>query len=475
MKSSLFARLMASYLGVGVISLLLVGLISSFFLRTYFYNVRETELIQKGDRIAHVMSDLLRPSVPRQDIQHISILLDNLINARVIITDTQGNMIASSMSGMDNMKHWNGRVSVAEIADSLKGKIKIYRNYDPASKGKLFNITIPIYTNNEVTGIVLIHAPYETTNEIVLRVMGQFFLAALLAIILTAILGFILSKRVSRPLQEMNRITRSMAKGDFNVRLDVPYKDEVGQLADSINHLATELDQTIHELVKEKNLKDKFVEDVSHELRSPLTLIRGYVDAIVEGVAKEETKDRYLQIVSRETNRLNRLVTDLLDFTHLKKKDLSLGDIHLFDLIHDTAAKMEPEAARKELQWELSVSDGLKVRGHQDRLEQVLMNLLDNAIRYTPNGGTIRIEAVPEGKLIRITVQDTGVGIPDDHLQAIWERFHKVDPARTKTEGGTGLGLAIAKEIVELHGGTVDVSSQQGKGSTFSFTLPKSD
>jgi PAS domain S-box-containing protein len=581
-KSSLFNRLMASYLGMGLVTLLLVGLLSSFFFRSYFYDAREVELIKKGEKIAHVMSDLLQSSITQRDVQHVSMLLDGLINARVIITDTTGTIIASSMN---EMNHWNGRVKVEDIAESLQGETKVYRQYDDKYKAKMFNITIPVFADQVVTGVVLIHAPYETINQTILRVMGQFLIAAMLAIVLTTILGYVMSKRVSRPLQEMNRIARSMSKGNFNVRMNIPFEDEVGQLANSINHLAGELDQTINELVKEKSkfeavfrsmaegvlvvdcrgavllanpqmeqilsleetdiiglpikevldeksvsdlfknvlfskkstwmevewnekifllyispiheggdemagavgvfqdiserrhlekMREKFVEDVSHELRAPLTLIRGNLEAIIEGVAKGERKERYLQNIHRETLRLNRLVSDLLDFSELKKnKDDLKGVVHLRKLVEETITKLDPWASQKQIHLTESILDSLWARGNKDRLEQVFTNLLENAIRYTPSGGEVGITAVDEGTMARISVQDTGIGIPHEQLQAIWERFHKVDQARTKTEGGTGLGLAIVKEIVELHGGTVDVSSVEGKGSTFSFTLPK--
>jgi PAS domain S-box-containing protein len=584
MRSSLFTRLMASYLGIGLAALLLVGLLSTFFFRAYFYESRETELIKKGDKIAHVMSDLLQSEITPRDIQHVSLLLDGLINARVIITDTKGEIIASSMN---QMNHWNGRVSLEEIAESLQGKIWVYRNYDHEHESKMFNITIPIFTDNVVTGVVIIHAPYETTNQTIIRVMGQFLIAAMLAIVLTSILGYVMSKRVSRPLQEMNRIARSMAKGDFHVRAEVPYDDEVGQLADSINHLAGELDHTINELVKEKSkfeavfrsmaegvlvidprgavllanhqmerildqrekemmgrpikeilneksiidlfqqvlsskeaiwmevewdgkvyllyispiheggdemagavgvfqdiserhhlerMREKFVEDVSHELRAPLTLIRGNLEAILEGVATGETKERYLQIIHRETLRLNRLVHDLLNFSELQKKKGDLmGSVHLGGLIEEIITKLEPWASQKQIRIIDSVPRSLWVYGNKDRLEQVMTNLVENAIRYTPSGGEVFIKVQQEGEMIRTSVQDTGIGIPQEQLKAIWERFHKVDRARTRSQSGTGLGLAIVKEIVELHGGTVNVSSEEGKGSTFSFTLQKAD
>jgi PAS domain S-box-containing protein len=583
-RSSLFTRLMASYLGMGLAALLLVGLLSSFFFRTYFYETREAELIKKGDKIAHVMSDLLSSGISPMDTQHLSLLLDTLINARVIITDTQGRIIASSMNPMN---HWNGQVDLEEIAESLQGEIKVNREYDQKYNAKMFNITIPIFTNNVITGVVIIHAPYETINQTILRVMGQFLIASMLAIGLTSILGYVMSKRVSRPLQEMNRIARSMAKGDFHVRAEVPYDDEVGQLADSINHLAGELDQTINELVNEKSkfeavfrsmaegvlvidrkeavllanaqmerilgrrekqiverpikeildeksvidlfkqvliskksswtevewdrkafliyispihggeeemagavgvfqdiserrelerMKEKFVEDVSHELRSPLTLIRGNLEAILEGVAEGETKERYLQIIHRETLRLNRLVSELLDFSELrKKKDDLMGAVHLEELVEKIITKLEPWVSQKQIRITESIPRSFWVHGNQDRLEQVLTNLVENAVRYTPTGGEIFIKAQQERDMIRISVQDTGIGIPQDDLHVVWERFHKVDQARTRSEGGTGLGLAIVKEIVELHGGTVDVTSQEGIGSTFSFTLQKAD
>jgi len=236
----------------------------------------------------------------------------------------------------------------------------------------------------------------------------------------------------------------------------------------------------LHDVTKEKrldSLRREFVANVSHELRSPLSLLQGYVEALADGLAEdEEQRQRYLGIVLDETLRLRRLVNDILDLSQLETGNMNMNTepIAIKDLVFRVTDRFVPLFEEQKKTLQVIVPENLPmIIGDEDKLQQVLINLLDNATKHTPERGTVKITAESKGQYIEISVVDSGEGIPPDKLNHVWERFYKTDKARTREGmGGTGLGLAIAKNIILAHRGQVGVTSELGKGSVFTFKLP---
>ncbi|MDK2854836.1 MAG: two-component system, OmpR family, sensor histidine kinase ResE [Bacillota bacterium] len=233
------------------------------------------------------------------------------------------------------------------------------------------------------------------------------------------------------------------------------------------------------DMTRERRLEEmrrEFVANVSHELRTPLTYLQGYTEAILDGLAADPAEEKkYLKIILDETLRLRRLVSDLLDLSRIEARQLALekGEVNLAELCREVAEKVRPLAEEKGIRLELNVPAALPAAwGNTDRLQQVLINLLDNALRHTRAGGKVEVTAEVQGEELAVSVRDTGPGIPPEDLPYIFERFYKVEKARTRTTAGTGIGLAIVKGLVEAHGGRVWVESTPGRGSVFTFTLP---
>ena len=236
-----------------------------------------------------------------------------------------------------------------------------------------------------------------------------------------------------------------------------------------------------HDISRLKNLermRQDFVANVSHELRTPLTTIKGYVETLLEGAWREGVGFRFLQVIQRHTDRLTKIVEDLLTLSRIESKGFQLKTekVSVIELIEDAFEFVGQGAKRKGISISrCEIPANLSVQGDRDYLGQVLINLLDNAIKYTPEGGAIEVSAVErEGQQILLLVKDNGIGIPREDLSRIFERFYRVDKGRSQEMGGTGLGLSIVKHIVQANGGRVWAESQPGKGSTFYFTLPKS-
>ncbi len=223
-------------------------------------------------------------------------------------------------------------------------------------------------------------------------------------------------------------------------------------------------------------MKSDLISIVSHELRSPLTSIKGYVDLLITGdlgAIPEEMKD-YLSIVSSNANRLAALIDDMLDLSRIEtgKLNMSFGKVEIKYLCDFVFLTMKPQVEQKKLQFSVQVEEGLSVSGDQERLQQALTNLVSNAIKYTPNAGSVTIRAHRKNGMVAIDVEDSGLGISPDNQKKLFQKFFRVKNEKTRNIGGTGLGLCIAKSIVEAHDGCIELESEEGKGSRFSLTLP---
>jgi two-component system phosphate regulon sensor histidine kinase PhoR len=232
----------------------------------------------------------------------------------------------------------------------------------------------------------------------------------------------------------------------------------------------------ITELRRLEKVRQDFVANVSHELRTPLSSIKGYSETLIGGVSNEKDRQEFLGIIYRESDRLAKLINDLLDLSKIESGKMAMVfmPVEIAPLMRRSAGVLEKSARDKSIKIKFNIPDGLpNAMADENRLSQVFLNLFDNAIKYTPEGGSVEISVTAQGKFLKVDVSDTGVGIPQSDLPRVFERFYRVDKARSRQLGGTGLGLSIVKHIVQSHGGQVWVNSEEGRGSTFSFTIPK--
>ena len=297
--------------------------------------------------------------------------------------------------------------------------------------------------------------------------------AGLLAFMIALGASLLISRKVVFPIQEITKASRYIADGHYDQRVTLPNSaqagnpDELGQLALSFNQMAENLDQT-------ETMRRQLIGDVSHELRTPLTTIKGSMEGLLDGVlpATPETFEN----IHREASRLERLVSDLQELSRVESGavTLVLSPLEISGLIGSVIKHLKPQFSEKKVSLELEISDSLPpVNADQDRLSQVLINLLGNALQYTPEEGKVSLSVHRDEDSIIIRITDTGIGIPPEHLPHLFTRFYRVDKSRSRAGGGSGIGLTIAKSIVESHGGRIWVESGgPGKGSTFTFTLP---
>jgi signal transduction histidine kinase len=305
---------------------------------------------------------------------------------------------------------------------------------------------------------------FENFRASMFESLGYAVTASVLAALLASLL---LSRRIVAPLGTLTSASQRIADGQYTERVQVNGSDEIAQLSTSFNQMAVQLEQV-------ESMRRQLIGDVTHELRTPLTSIKGYMEGLVDGVLPS-TPETFNQI-HREADRLSRLVDDLQELSRVEAKAYSLDvrSVAISNLVHTIVKRLSPQATAKRISLRSNLPADLPpVQADEDRITQVLLNLAANAIQYTPEGGDVIISAARQADDVHISVQDTGVGIPAEHLANLFTRFYRVDKSRSRNAGGgSGIGLTIAKHLVEAHGGQIWAESRgEGQGSTFTFSL----
>lgn len=566
-KKSIVTKLWLYMTVLAIVALLFSGLVLSSVFEDFYFNLRKNEMINEGQQL---ISLILGGA-------NLSELLDvsKFINAYAVLIDRQGLIQASS-----NVIKFNGiAIGPKELSEVLKGNIVVHKGHTPQFNASMLTVALPIRTEAGVAGGLILFSPMSSIEDTVWQIRRLILSAAVIAVLISTGLSFVLSKTVSKPLVQMKKAAEEMARGEFKSKVDVDSEDEIGTLAKTINYLSDVLNENINALDQEKkqlqnvllsmtdgvvtfdtanqiimanpqaleimptikehdnsylnilepllkhvkdsgeyiseelringriistrltplfnenqqlwgilvvlkdvtrerkleDLRKEFLGDISHELRTPLTYLQGYTEALLDGlVENREEHDRYLNVILEETLRLRRLVDELLQLSHIEAGHLNIKKdrVSIKDLIERVSKKVLPICDDKNIELKIEIEDIPSITADEDRIEQVMINLIDNAVRYSSNDSKIIIKAQSCKEGIIISVKDSGSGIPEDELPFIWERFYKVDKSRTRQKSGTGLGLAIVKKIVELHGGRVWAKNCPEGGAEFSFLMP---
>ena len=319
---------------------------------------------------------------------------------------------------------------------------------------------------NIESAALVIGRPTEDIKQALDRLLHTLMIAVPLTLVAAGGGGVFLARRAFKPVDEMTQKARSIEERDLSQRIEVKTKDELGRLASTLNGM-------IERLEKAFRRQKQFTSDASHELRAPLAIIEAESTLTLQ---KDRTKNNYrqsLETISQEAHRMSRTIDQLLALARADsgKEKLTFRKVNLSRLAAKLSSDVEMLCRDKGLNYELGQMGNLVVKGDRTKLRQLLLNILDNAIRYTPRGGKISISVQPEGEMAVVSVSDTGIGIPPEDLPHIFDRFYRVDKVRSRSEGGSGLGLAIAKRIAEMHGGKIEVDSTVGTGSTFRVCL----
>ena len=474
MKRRLYLKLFGSFFVFAIITLL--------FLSTFTYNTVEYYLIEKKAQELSEKSNMIAadlrvtfssPGINLTDAQIKLINVSKFLGAEVWIVDVNGNLLLNSADTYIQSMTQNGKslpIEGFDISDFGNNNYHTSNFYNSFEK-EVLTVFSTITYNYKVQAYVFLHMPMDDVLNQTDELVDLATLSVFIILISTFILIIVFTIIVYRPIRNITKAAERYAKGDFSKQIKVTSNDEIGYLANTINYMATSLSTLEDE-------QRKFVSNISHDFRSPLTSIKGYIEAMLDGTIPVEMQEKYLNIILFETERLNKLTQNILDLNKFGHNGISLdkSDFDINQLIRNTTMTFEGVCNKKGLSFDLYLTgEELFVKADMSKIQQVLYNLIDNATKFSHNNTAITIETNIRNEKVLISVKDKGIGIPSDSIKKVWERFYKTDLSRGRDKKGSGLGLAIVKEIVQAHNENINVISTEGVGTEFIFTLPLSD
>ncbi|EHP85780.1 cache domain-containing protein [Methanotorris formicicus] len=443
-------------------------------------------LVPIRDNNGHVIGAILAADILNKDYR----IVDEIKN---ITGDTATIFLGGlriSTNVQENGKRAIGTLVSKEVYDEVINNRSTY--YGRAFVVNDWYITAyePIKNSNgEIIGMLYVGTPEKPFMALLNYIKKQIFVVGVIGLLVAWGLALLISKSITKPIEKLKEGAEKISKGEYDCRVKVESNDELGELAMAFNKMAEEI-RTTHEKLKkhakelEKSynelkeldrLKSEIIAIVSHELRTPLTSIKGYVELVLDGTMGplNESQRKCLEIANENINRLKRLIESMLDLSKIERGELEMRieKINLRDSVDKVLNTLKPLASGKNVSIDCNVED-ITIEGDEDKIDQVLMNLIENAIKYSPINGKVKIEGFREGDYVHIKVTDNGPGIPKKEINKIFDKFYQVDSSTKRKKGGSGLGLAVCKSIVEAHNGSIWVESKLGKGSTFHVLLP---
>ena len=453
-------------LKIGLLFFVFIIIIESvLFLTLYVTFVNErvdevmTNLLARGNTHSEVLEDSFEPAT----LNHVA-LMESASDFIVIITDADGNELTHSDLIEPEMREVLEHTDFDEV---LQGGKVVEERWD---KKEFIATDSPITIEGEHRGHVFMFAETNHIKGMVSHLRNQFLIVGLIAVGLTVITIFLLSRLITLPLIRMKEATEQLSEGHHEVSLNIGRNDELGELANAITALSSDLEHL-------KNERNEFLASISHELRTPLTYIKGYADIASRPDASEEEKKEYIGIIREETAHLTELIRQLFELAQMDHNQFAIQKegFSLEMLFASVVALVRPAFDEKQISLAVHCEHEIVAFIDPERFQQVLLNVLDNARKHSPEGTQVVLQGVQDKGTITISIRDEGEGIPEKDLPFVFERLYRVDKSRSRQYGGSGLGLAIAKEIVEAHGGLMTLQSEYGQGTTVLIELKRGD
>jgi len=453
------SRMVLTYLLLIVLVVSLLGAGFVVLIWNYYYGSAQSSVMQRAQlslsQHNRSLSSLYVKDQSDYVLQHMS-----SEGIRLQLLDSGGKVRMNS-DGFASSVHY----TTADVKLAVSGINGSWRGIDPYYGERVIAVTVPVWNEARIIALLRFSMSIEQIDHMVLSLIRMAVIVGVLVILLFLGLSLFLARRIVRPIRDLTRAARHMADGDWRQTAEPRSKDEIGQLAKTFNAMVTELN-------KREKLKDDFISSISHELRTPLTSIKGWSETLkVSRPEDHEEVQQGLSIISRESERLSGLVEDLLDFSKLSAKTMGMH-AEIVDVnapVRETIRQLKVRQEQTNVKLLSVLSDSpLLISGDVNRLKQVMINIIDNAFKFTSAGGTIRITTKADAEQAIIIIADTGSGIAADDLPFVTEKFFKASAA----QGGSGLGLAICKEIIELHKGELIIDSELGAGTIVTIRLP---
>lgn len=455
------------------ISFLLLGVgVTSVFVKT-FINQKRDVLVEQGEEISKLIKNFyyLGGYFNTKELSNEINILDKYLDASLIYVneDYEITIISSKIDSA-----WLGKTLEIKQNDKKPNsfKNKQYFSFTGNMGGifdeEVFTVGYPVIVNNYKIGIIFMNTSMSSIINTIKEVYEKIVFISLLVIAISFIFIYIFSRKITLPLIEINKTAKIIASGNLNKRIQIKSKDEIGQLASSFNEMTESLSQ-------QEKKRTEFISNISHDLRSPLTSIKGFLQAILDKTIPPENQERYLKIVLEEVERLISLSNNILEINKLHlNSELNYTEFNINEVIRLSIINLETRIIDKNINVNVSFSEeNTFVKADIDKIHRVIYNLLDNSIKFTNEGGQIFIETSLTEENVIISIKDTGCGISKENQKKIFDKFYKEDSSRGENKNGSGLGLSIVKDFILAHNQKIAVKSELNKGSEFIFTLER--
>lgn len=469
MKKTLYLKFILAYLIFGFFGFVIIATFVPSMTIEHLKRERAEDLYAEATLIADTYASGLYTNETSLDTvkSHLD-ALGVYLSANIWIINPSGRIVLDSSSPLDVEK-----VEIIEDFDptATSGSYYTVSTFYDYYEEEMLSVYAPITAEYKVRGYVVINYPLDSLWDSCNSLLNISYITLCILFLLSLIILIFFTEMVYVPLKKITYATEQYATGNMHYEFQVESEDEMGYLAACLSYMASEI-------ARSEDDQKKFVANVSHDFRSPLTSVKGYLEAMLDGTIPPDMHEKYLGIVLNETERLTKLTNSLLTLNNLNTKGMLLdkSDFDINQIIRNVAATFEGTCKEKMIAIELILTgDILYVNADMGKIQQVLYNLLDNAIKFSHHESVIKIETSEKRNRVFVSVKDSGIGIPKEDLKMIFDRFYKSDASRGKDKKGTGLGLSITKEIIQSHGEHINVISTPGVGSEFIFSLPLSD
>lgn len=474
MIKTIFGKIMLLFMAIIMIALLLSGLMMSQVVRNAYLDDSKQQMTSTADDVENLVVLFANGSISFADLSIQVAAKAQLYSNSIWIIDSGGTpWLVNDPSGKtvieqkDIERYYNDMIAELNKGNTVR-KITEANN---VFNTPVLTVATPVLQDSKIVGYVFLHKQIYEMDQSLMAMYRQIVLAAGLAALIGMVLTYLFSKSMLRPLSVVTLGAKQLAKGDFDIHLKVSSRDEIGQLADTFNSVATDLKRY-------EESRENLIANVSHELRSPLTSIQGLIQASLDGTIEKDEIDHYLEVVLDESKRLNLLITDMLDLAKIESGQfpMQMEKVELNELMRRVLISFESKINAKNLEVEADFAEETTmVFADMNRLTQVLHNILENAIKFVDDGGTLRVGTKIHGQSVWVSINNSGAPISAEELPYLFDRFYKIDKSHTREKEGTGIGLSIVKNILKAHGQKIWVVSNAQDGTTFTFTLKKTE
>ncbi len=472
LQKSLFNRYFAICSAVILATITLMGVLVIGFSAQYFSETGQKSLRKNAEQAAQItlagMADYNYKKVPVTLVQSNYRIITEITESHIFLVNLEGKTLICSEG--ENCNHRTYSIPENIMKEAIRGEYDGTGTLDGIYQSSHYTVGIPMENNGEILAVLFASTEATDVWFFIMDLMDIIFFCALIATAVSSVIIYFVTNKMTKPLREMAAAARSFSTGDFTVRVYTEGEDEIAQLARSFNHMA----DAVADL---ESVRRSFIANVSHELKTPMMTIGGFIDGILDGTVPEEKREQYLKIVSEEVKRLSRMVKSMLSIARIEAGDMKLNptDFDINELVCRTVFAFEQKIEEKKLEIMGLESDEVFVNADNDLIHQVIYNLIDNAVKFVDEGGCISFGYAVKDKFAYISVRNTGAGIAQQELPRLFDRFYKTDKSRSLDKTGVGLGLYIVQTIINQHKGELLVKSMEGEYTEFTFSVPVSD